>query len=413
LLQLWQQYQQQGKAQHTLLPEVHLELGPNLRWVASSSNSNSRSGDLPDLLLPHCSLLQQQEFLQQMRSLTVTYGHAEAAAAAEGSGQHQQGGQHGCPSAAQRGSPARSFAAGLLKSQAPLLSFKLHPKDALYGAPFWLQPNQPVQGSIAGSNTASSSSSSSSRAKWHSPGPCTVMCPQRANLMGSAVLGRQWLPHLLQLRQLKHLTLPVVWVTGEKQQAQELAALRADLSAAAAAAVATAGDSGGQTSPLESLQLLLVPACLKGGLEVLQPPSSAGDSYCIRFRPELLQQLLQALLLELPQLQRLHLCVLGSVVDWASLDEVAVNVARQSNGLRSLTIAEVAGNEVSRRDLRKLQFSLVRMCAASLCFAHACLISCRCMHCRMHLRSHSIAATCVSLHLCSRLQVHVRLAIPA
>jgi hypothetical protein len=190
--------------------------------------------------------------------------------------------------------------------------------------------------------------------------------------MGSAVLGRQWLPHLLQLPQLKHLTLPVVWVTDTQQQTQELAALRADLSAAAAAAAcdSSAGTNGSCTSPLESLQLLLVPACLQGGLKALQPSSTAGDTYCIIFRPELLQQLLQALLLELPQLQRLHLCVLGSVGDGASLDEVAVNVARQSSGLRSLTIAEVAGNEMSRRDLRKLQSPLMRMCVPHCCVLH-------------------------------------------
>jgi hypothetical protein len=350
LLQLWQQYQQKGKAQHMLLPEVHLKLGPNLPWVPGNSSSSSSSGDLPDLLLPHCSLLQQQEFLQQMRSLTVTYAHAGAAAATEGSTQ-QQGGRNGCTSAALASCPASNFAAGLLKSQTPLTSFTLHPEDALYGAPFWLQPNQPPQGSIAGSNAASSSSSSS-RAKWHSPGPCAVMLPQRAALMGSAVLGSQWLPHLLQLPQLKHLTLPVVWVTDKQQQTQELDALRADLSAAAAAAArdSSAATSGGPTSPLETLQLLLVPACLKRGLKVLQTASTAEDAYCSEFCPKSLQQLLQVLLLELPQLQRLHLCVLGNNA-WAGLEEAASIVARQSSSLRSLTIAEIAGDDVFGDDL--------------------------------------------------------------
>jgi hypothetical protein len=169
--------------------------------------------------------------------------------------------------------------------------------------------------------------------------------------MGAAVLGRQWLPHLLQLPQLKHLTLPVVWVTDKQQQAQQLAALRAELSTAAAAAM-TARDSmstasGSWTSQLETLQLLLVPACLKGGLEPLQPSSTAGGAYDLTYVPEVLQQMLQALLLELPQLQHLHLCVLGCFSAHAGLDEVAKKVARQSSSLRSITMTEMIEDESS------------------------------------------------------------------
>jgi hypothetical protein len=235
--------------------------------------------------------------------------------------------------------------------------------------------------------------------------------------MGSAVLGRQWLPHLLQLPQLKHLTLPVVWVTDTQQQAQELTTLRADLSAAAAARDSSTAASRGWASPLVTLQLLLVPACLKGGLEVLQPSSTAGDAHCIIFRPKLLQQLLQALLPELPQLQRLHLYVLGGIADWARLNEVATSVARESSGLHNLTIAEVTGDEVLRSDLCKYnpRMSMCVPVCHNQCVWH--------LHARSnaeiytagkHLRSCSSAATCVCwLALVKPSQLHalVRLAL--
>uniref|UniRef100_A0A383WQE1 Uncharacterized protein n=1 Tax=Tetradesmus obliquus TaxID=3088 RepID=A0A383WQE1_TETOB len=366
LLQLWQQYQQQGRPQNMLLPEVQLMLGPNLCWLPGSSSSSSRSSSssssssmdgLPELLLPHCSLLQQQEFLQQMPCLTVTYAQGAAAAEANNSQEqlHQQvdlkGSSSSSSSSGAAGFPASSLAAMLLAHQAPLTSFTLQPRDTLYSSPFWVQATQQMH----------LSSSSSSGSSWNIPGPCVVICPEHADLHGAAVLGRQWLPHLLLLPQLKRLALPVLWAADEQLQAQQLAALRAELAAAAAAAAVAATASGSHAASttasdvrsLEVLQLLLVPAGLHLG------PVRAADATPAEFgnlavlphwSREALQQLLQLLLLQLPGLQHLELTVMGSVQGpRESLNDLAASLSKSCSSLQSFSFYELLWSKFQMR----------------------------------------------------------------
>jgi hypothetical protein len=351
LLQLWQQYQQQGKVQQMRLPEVHLLLGPQLPWVASTdayltSNSSSELG-LPELLLPDCSLLQQQAFLQQMPSLTVTYTHEVTAAEDDGIGAEQQqqrlqgGARRTSHHAQPAGLPATGLASRLLSAQATPTSFTLQPQDAGSSrGPFWVQASQQM-----------ASSSSSIGGKWHSLGPCAVTCPKLEDLAGAAVLGRQWLPHLLQLPQLKHLALPVVWEADGPQQtvrqARQLEELCSDLAAAAAACaraaaaaarhgIAASSSSSSSCAALEVLQLLLVPAVFNAPAGAAAPVQLATE---YNWSLEALQQLLQALLLHLPRLQRLELSVMGIIkCHRDSLIELASSLGRQSSSLQSVSL---------------------------------------------------------------------------
>jgi hypothetical protein len=212
---------------------------------------------------------------------------------------------------------------------------------------------------------------------------------------------------MLQLPQLKRLALPVLWQADQQLQAQQVAALRADLAAAAAAAAGsgsctTALMGSSCAPPLELLQILLVPADLHGGVQRLQETTPAAaaatasdntSSELPLWSPEALQQLLQAVLLELPNLQCLKLTVLGRVRGpRESLDELASSLGRQgsssSSSLHSFSLFELLLNEQDRQNCK-----LLRCCACQvLCFylcvqgrAIMCtyMYACSCSRCRV------------------------------
>lgn len=76
LLQQWQKEQEGDACSRMQLPNVHVRLGPNLPWTKPGDSSTSSAA--PELMLPEVQLLQQQAFLQQLTSLTVTYSHRSA-----------------------------------------------------------------------------------------------------------------------------------------------------------------------------------------------------------------------------------------------------------------------------------------------------------------------------------------------
>lgn len=308
-------------------------------------SSSGSSSSLPELLLLSCSLLQQREFVQQMPAFTVTYAHAATARDETSQQQPHPHGELTCSSIQSAADfPASSLAATLLLHQANLTSFTLQPSSAGSSGPFWVQLNQQMH--------TSSSSSGSSQVRWHSPGPCTASCPDFVEMKGAAVLGRKWLPYLLQLPEIKRLTLPVLWPADQQEHAQQLAALRAELSAAAASAAAAAAGGGCHTAagntasscsqPLQVLQLLLVPV----GLQRLQgtAATASGEHHPAHalWSVAALQQLLQAVLLHLPHLQQLELSVLGGVRGpREGISQLAASLSEVDSRLHSFSFCEL------------------------------------------------------------------------